>query len=155
MTGKRRADSMRNWQAKGRELVVSARFVGLGNFLVLGHFGGSNSELRELSIGLAASLPMKKGVFFKMIFSGNTSLMVRERGLEPLCPKTPEPKSGASANSATRAQASFDYRKFLWKTQAALFEPSHFSKRQKSLFLCRTYAGKSRLLPGRCVLCAG
>ena len=30
-------------------------------------------------------------------------LMVRERGFEPLRPKTPEPKSGASANSATRA----------------------------------------------------
>ena len=31
--------------------------------------------------------------------------MVRERGLEPLHPKAPDPKSGASANSATPAHA--------------------------------------------------
>ena len=30
--------------------------------------------------------------------------MVRERGLEPLSPKAPDPKSGASANSATLAR---------------------------------------------------
>ena len=30
---------------------------------------------------------------------------MRERGLEPLHPKAPDPKSGASANSATPAHA--------------------------------------------------
>gem|GEM_PF-6825909 len=34
--------------------------------------------------------------------------MVRERGLEPLPSKGPDPKSGASANSATRAHPKFN-----------------------------------------------
>lgn len=33
-------------------------------------------------------------------------VIVREEGLEPSRPKAPEPKSGASANSAIRAHAS-------------------------------------------------
>ena len=74
--------------------------------------------------------------------------MVRERGFEPLRPKTPEPKSGASANSATRARADFDYRKFLWKTQAVLSEPAHFSKGKVDFSLPELARTKSRPLPG-------
>ena len=35
----------------------------------------------------------------------NKNVLVREAGLEPAHPRAPEPKSGASANSATRARA--------------------------------------------------
>ena len=90
---------------------------------------------------------MKKGGFFKMIFSGDTSLMVRERGLEPLCPKTPEPKSGASANSATRAQTGFNYRKFLRKTQATVIQDGAFSRMAK---LRSLFAELARANPARC-----
>lgn len=118
-------------------------------------FGGSISDMRPLSIGLAAVLPMEKGVFFKMIFSGDISLMVRERGFEPLRPKTPEPKSGASANSATRARSSPNYHKFLWKMQAASSRSAHFSK-GKSRFFFAELARKSPTVSLRCVyLCAG
>ena len=38
-----------------RKSVVSAQWVGLGNFLVLGRFGGSTSPLRRLSNGLVTA----------------------------------------------------------------------------------------------------
>ena len=38
--------------------------------------------------------------------------MVREGGLEPPHPKAPDPKSGASANSATPARGVYSVRRF-------------------------------------------
>ena len=46
--------------------------------------------------------------------------MVRERGLEPPRPKALEPKSSASANSATRAQPGRNYPKSATKCKPAI-----------------------------------
>lgn len=71
--------------------------------------------------------------------------MVRERGLEPLCPKTPEPKSGASANSATRARTGLYYRRFLRRTQAALSKTPFFSSGKNAVFSLPNFARRCGL----------
>ena len=70
---------------------------------------GDGARTRHLSLGKAA--------LYQMSYSRrNTRLrgLVRAKGLEPIRLTAPEPKSGASANSATPAHRSTSAGKEKW-----------------------------------------
>ena len=71
--------------------------------------------------------------------------MVRERGFEPLRPKTPEPKSGASANSATRARASPNIAGFFGKRKRRYPRTPFFSNGKNAVFSLPNFARRCGL----------
>ena len=72
---------------------------------------GNGARTRHLSLGKAALYQMsysRKAALSKSLKELRSVLLVRAKRLELIHPAAPEPKSGASANSATPAYAPKD-----------------------------------------------